>query len=345
VAEGRLLNKRVCQDRAVHALSGDTSRFLFVCTLPHLDRDGRVIGDPALLKALVAPRRDDISTEQMEAYIREWALEELVIWYEAAGERWLEFPSFRANQPNLRWDREPPSMIPCASSGHRIVGEDLPTVEAQPEDCRQSAGNVPDDIRQDARDTPAEDRRDTGEVPVSEVSREVRKEEGTRASARADSPLPVDNPDPPAREGPQFIVAYDFGKRYFAKTTRPFVPLEEHVALAAKLLRQLGGDQAAALEACRGYFDGEHWFTRDKRSGKPAYSFKGFVEHAAEVLAGSAGNGSRPRASPECPACGTAALGSERTCLRCGLDRGAWKDVDAVAEHKRYLAERAEAPA
>ena len=69
-------------------------------------------GDPSLLKKIVFPRRDDITTEQMEQFIIEWAEAKLIYWYESNGDKWIQFLKFRENQPNLRYEREATSSIP-----------------------------------------------------------------------------------------------------------------------------------------------------------------------------------------------------------------------------------------
>lgn len=120
MAEGRMLNKRVCEDKAVNALSSDTSRLAFTWAIPHLDRDGRCSGDPVVLKSKVFPRREDITSSQMEGFIREWNEHDLAIWYEAKGELWLYFPGFKKNQRNLRYEREAPSAIPPAKDSQRV---------------------------------------------------------------------------------------------------------------------------------------------------------------------------------------------------------------------------------
>ena len=136
MAKGRLLSKKIGLNKSVNELSCDTSRLAYTWTLPHLDRDGRIHGDPAVLKNIIFPRRTDITTTDLEKYVAEWAENGLVIWYEADGDQWLEFPKFNENQPNLRYDREPESTIPPSENGRIITGR-------VPAECRQSAGSSP----------------------------------------------------------------------------------------------------------------------------------------------------------------------------------------------------------
>jgi hypothetical protein len=121
LAVGRMINKKISLNKVLHNLSSDTSRLAFTWTIPHCDRDGRVHGDPSLLKKIVFPRRDDITTEQMEQFIIEWAEAKLIYWYESNGDKWIQFPKFRENQPGLRYEREAASCIPPPEKGVNLL--------------------------------------------------------------------------------------------------------------------------------------------------------------------------------------------------------------------------------
>ena len=195
MAEGRLVNKRIGMDKAVGRLSCDTCRLAFTWALPHLDRDGRVTGDPAALRSLVFPRRDDVTSEMMHGFMAEWASEELVVWYEAAGDLWLEFPAFRKNQPNLRHDREPSSFIPPAKSGKPV---------SLPADCRQDTGGLPADCRESAASSREkegrEDRKESDSSALPGRSSVEVTTGGANVDISSDTATPPDDfdVDPPA---------------------------------------------------------------------------------------------------------------------------------------------------
>jgi len=84
---------------------------------------------------MLFPRRDDITLDQMESYISEWAAAGLVIWYETDDDMWILFPSFEKNQVGLRKDKEPSSIIPELT-----------------DDCRIIAGQVTDVVRLKGRE-------------------------------------------------------------------------------------------------------------------------------------------------------------------------------------------------
>jgi len=127
-------------DKRVHELSDDTSRLAFTWLVAFADCEGRVHGDPAIVKSLVFPRRE-VDVQAVELYITEWAEAGLVVWYEECGDKWIWFPAFDKNQQGLRKNREPASVIPQYAAGESQLCAD---------DCRQSAGCLPDVCRQSA---------------------------------------------------------------------------------------------------------------------------------------------------------------------------------------------------
>jgi len=112
MARGRMLLKKISLNKAVAALADDTSRMLFTWTIPHLDREGRIHGDPEVLRSIVAPRLAHITGEVVARCVAEWARAELVMWYDVDGDRFLAFPKFFDNQRGLHVERESPSDIP-----------------------------------------------------------------------------------------------------------------------------------------------------------------------------------------------------------------------------------------
>ena len=103
-------------------------------------------------------------------------------------------------------------------------------------------------------------------------------------------------PDPP-----QVQLAQHWARRYFESTTRPFIPQSKEFTVAVDVLRKLGGDLSLGLKAVDAYFDEEWWFTRDKRTRKPSYSFGGFASHVTELLAPARAS---PKVDPNDPTFG-----------------------------------------
>ena len=112
MAQGRIIVNAIAADRKINNLSDDTSRLAFTWLITFADCEGRTYGDPAVVRSMLFPRRDDITIDRMEKYIREWADAGLIVWYETSGDTWISFCKFDKNQPGLRKDREAPSRIP-----------------------------------------------------------------------------------------------------------------------------------------------------------------------------------------------------------------------------------------
>jgi hypothetical protein len=121
MAQGRMIVNAIAADKRINKLSDDTSRLAFTWLITFADCEGRTYGDPAVVRSMLFPRRQDVTIERMEDYIREWALLGLVVWYESDGDIWISFPKFDKNQPGLRKDREAASRIPQAPE----LSEDL----------------------------------------------------------------------------------------------------------------------------------------------------------------------------------------------------------------------------
>lgn len=146
MAHGRMLNQWIRCDKEVNDLPA-LSALTFTWAIPHLDRDGRMYGDPDLFKSTVVPRRRDISVEMIEGFLTDWSQRGLVVWYEVHDEKYLFFPGFRKNQPNLRYGRETPSRIPPPEEGKIIEN-------VGPAEHRQSTGYAPVKSQQNTGETP-----------------------------------------------------------------------------------------------------------------------------------------------------------------------------------------------
>jgi len=135
MARGRIITNKISRNKQVNDLSDDTCRLLFTWMITFTDRDGRMFGDPAVVRNMIFARRTDITVEQVESYLQEMVNAGLIIWYEAGGDKFIWFPGFDNNQPGLRRDREPESEFPPPSD------DDIENY------MRQFAGCLPDNIR------------------------------------------------------------------------------------------------------------------------------------------------------------------------------------------------------
>ena len=203
MARGRFISNEIARDKEVNSLSDAWSMLGFERLITFADRDGRVHGDPAVVRSLVFPRNSEITIEQMESYIQEWSSAALIIWYEAKGDWWICFPNFAKHQVGMRYDREPESQIPPPPLGNTldqalgspqahpappcglgslprtvVRGDGLAGGQASNSDCaRDDLGNIlfdngilPTDYRQDAAIVPAN-------IPLNRREENRREEE------------------------------------------------------------------------------------------------------------------------------------------------------------------------
>lgn len=129
MARGRFTSNKIATDRKVHELSSDTCRLAFTWSITFADREGRVIGEPEMLLAMVFPRRRDITIEDMQGYIDEWVKADFIFVYlNSDGDKVIQFKNFEKNQVGLRKDKEPESIFD------------------HPDNCRIVAGKVTDKL-------------------------------------------------------------------------------------------------------------------------------------------------------------------------------------------------------
>ena len=91
MARGRMLSQTVATDRKLNELSVE-AELLYIKAIPHLDRDGLIMGDSMLLWAQVCPRRSELMAK-MDGIVEEWLSSGLVIAYDDNGDIILFFPS------------------------------------------------------------------------------------------------------------------------------------------------------------------------------------------------------------------------------------------------------------
>jgi len=156
----------IALDPEFNAMS-DTAQLCFLRAVPHLDRDGLIIGQPAALWATIAPLQP-AWLPLMQDVVNEWVRAGLVLVFDTKIGPVLYFDGFHKNQVGLRYDREPPSRLPLPDGYERTA-----------DGIRQVSGNLPASIRQPSGKLPQQ-------VEV-EVEVEVEDKAAT-ATAAADSP-------------------------------------------------------------------------------------------------------------------------------------------------------------
>lgn len=122
------------------------------------------------MRSLVFPRRIDVSAEQIEHCIREWAAAGLIHWYETAQDRWISFPQFAKNQRGLRKKREAKSEIPpppAADDGDPLPAEIRSNAGVDPQRSRPNGDNDPEESRQ--KRTEIQGKRRPAELPAGTI--------------------------------------------------------------------------------------------------------------------------------------------------------------------------------
>ncbi len=110
MAEGRMLKRKISTDTKLADLENDSQRLLFTWAIPHLDIEGRMIGDPREFKAMVCPLLEK-STDEILSFFASAEHIGLIHRYEISGQWVLQFPGFKKNQ-SLNPNKEAKSRLP-----------------------------------------------------------------------------------------------------------------------------------------------------------------------------------------------------------------------------------------
>lgn len=114
---GRFLSRSIAVSEQLSKVSLEAD-YLFTKCIPHLDVDGRMTGNPHLVKTVAVPLRTELDAVRIADLLKELACtvgpegEPLVRWFEIGGFRFLEFPGFDRQQQGLNKKKEAVSRIP-----------------------------------------------------------------------------------------------------------------------------------------------------------------------------------------------------------------------------------------
>ena len=177
MARGRILSTSIAEDEDFNSMS-IAAQFIFMRTIPHLDRDGLISGNPTLLHAKVAPLLPSFCG-QMESIIAEWIQFDFVLRYKDGKRDVLFFIGFAKNQVNMRYDREGESSF-APPHGYVRTPNGLQQVE------RTESAAVDDNGGINSGSTPAEVRTNS---PLRLRSREDQEEdkEKTKTNDKAET--------------------------------------------------------------------------------------------------------------------------------------------------------------
>lgn len=160
MARGRFISESVAKDARLNSLSVE-AELVYLMTIPHLDRDGLIDGDPDVLWGTVCPKRRQF-IDRITSFIQEWATAGLITMYDTDEGPVLWFTGFAKNQVGLRYDRETPSTFP-PPPGHERSKDGIIVTPPSPKTPEPETPSAPietpdltpaDSIRQSAGELP-----------------------------------------------------------------------------------------------------------------------------------------------------------------------------------------------
>lgn len=155
MARGRMIANSVATDKRFNSLTAEAA-LVYLMTLPHLDRDGLILGDTMPFWGKVCPRRNEFMGH-MADIIAEWINTGLVIAYECDEGTILCFCGFLKNQTGMHYDREAASSYPPPPGYIRTpkgLAKAYDTLAS--EEVQTNSGVNPDSVATNSEPSPAE---------------------------------------------------------------------------------------------------------------------------------------------------------------------------------------------
>lgn len=100
MAEKRMISKSISISEKINELPDIFDMLLFTWMVPHTDDFGRMTGTPIKVKALVVPMLDKSAREVSES-LKRLHDQELIIWYEVDGDKFIQIINFDKHQSGL----------------------------------------------------------------------------------------------------------------------------------------------------------------------------------------------------------------------------------------------------
>ncbi len=119
MARGRMINQRIVKSQKFNrAIREDEGAGLLYCLLlAFADRDGRLEGDPDLVKAQIYPRIH-LSEDVVSRRLRLLDEVGLIQWYQVGNDWFIQIEKFAEGQEGMRYEREKVSEIPEPPESH-----------------------------------------------------------------------------------------------------------------------------------------------------------------------------------------------------------------------------------
>ena len=215
-----MLNRTISNSIQLVNLASDTHRLLFTWAIAHLDRDGKMSGDPRVFRGIVCPMLGHVNEAACARAMVDMVKCGLACAYEdERGQLVILFTGFEEQQAGMRYDREPKSKFGAPpSDGARTKPGYVPAwlrraAGDDPAQCRLNIANPPDlfgrtdpeeqnplHCRQDAGTKPAQSRQDAA---INEgKGNEGKGIEAAREDTLPAAPTDVGEPDTERTETP-----------------------------------------------------------------------------------------------------------------------------------------------
>jgi hypothetical protein len=165
----RKLHTRITESADFNDMPDDFTRLVWVLLPLGLDREGRSLDNPALIRSRIMPLREDVTLEMIGAALDWFADRGMLVRYEVDGRRYFYVPTFSAYQGNTH--KEAPSIYPAppqeqsADPSHSRPTPDLLQTYSRPTP-EQGATNSGTDADADA-ETDAETDADAPAAPTA----------------------------------------------------------------------------------------------------------------------------------------------------------------------------------
>jgi hypothetical protein len=235
MAKGRFISRSIASNEQLAAVSF-AADYLFDRCIPHLDVDGRMSGNPALIKSSAVPLRAEITEQMIPELLAELAAavdhtgRPLVQWYEQSGTKVLEFPGF-AEQQSLNRKREAKSKYPARGETAKLLA---------------GAGWNPATGGTGSGKTPAKVRSSSGGVPDN-VPPKLKSKTKTKSKNKREERDASGDASPPRRKGAASEYPPEFERAWELYPKRPNNPkVGAFKAWSAR--RKAGAEPTAMLE-------------------------------------------------------------------------------------------------
>lgn len=185
MARGRFLNTSIAEDIELNSLSLE-AHWLYMMTIPHLDRDGLIKADTYVFFGKVCPRRPEL-IPRIDALIDEWAKCGLVTVYPTRDGKVAFFHGFNKNQQGMHYSREGASVLDVPPGYVRTAAGLITVEEAETQNNAKNGNDTPSEPSPDK--LPTNSRPTPDEIPANiNINSEVKDQSEVQVEAEGLAP-------------------------------------------------------------------------------------------------------------------------------------------------------------